>query len=74
MKRLLAVLFATTSLAGCVMAPVDPGPYPIPDGRYPAQYPPVYPAPYPGYPGTGTVIIQRPPPPPRHGFEPGHER
>ena len=48
MKRLLAVLFATTSLAGCVMAPVDPGPYPIPDGRYPAQYPPVYPAPYPG--------------------------
>jgi PBP1b-binding outer membrane lipoprotein LpoB len=24
MKRLLAVLFATTSLAGCVMAPVDP--------------------------------------------------
>ena len=71
MKRLFAVLLAATSLSGCVLAPVDPGPYPMPDGRYPNSYPAPYPAPYPtpypgyGYPGSGTVIIQRgytPPP------------
>lgn len=65
MKHLFAALLASASLAGCVVAPVDPGPYPLPPARYPQAYPAPYPAPYPspypayGYPGSGTVIIQR---------------
>ena len=67
MKHLFAVLLASASLAGCVVAPVDSGPYPMPPARYPQPYPAPYPSPYPGYgyPGSGTVIIQRsytPPP------------
>ena len=47
MKHLFAALLASASLAGCVVAPVDPGPYPLPPARYPQAYPAPYPAPYP---------------------------
>lgn len=39
MKHLFAALLASASLAGCVVAPVDPGPYPLPPARYPQAYP-----------------------------------